>query len=526
MKTDILKKLKRKETLQGIGILILCLFSLYSVYLVVRTAAYSTFLIDDFKNRSSFRNFEWHGISSYFSYLIRSFRRGFFTQQGAYFPRFITLFRVKELTSRGALALSIDMMINAGLFYLTFILLLYTFMKKRIGSFSYSVIFISVIIFALTAFQVYDEIYYWMAAAGIYSYPLSCVLISLILILQYRQRPHVWQLIAAGIFGFLGMGGVLMIPAAGCSIMLLILIYDLLKERKTDKGSLIMFFVYLAGALLNVAAPGNYKRQARVTGLPNILEPELIATETADGGEAAAASSGSSPGILSRLFGAVKTTVLQYEARIVYYLGETCLILLLILLLIVGIALFRKGIRIERAYLIVSICALFVPFIVTFPVSFGYGSMEFPSRCQFVFDLCFYLTTFNLAVQAGIFIGSRIENREILFSLITLLSVICVVLISVDGFSIYDIKTRQMREDLRNHIYQDHHDACFAVYDYMDAHTGEDVVIEAEDFPEPIRNFRNFWMSAYNYDHYINTNVAKYYGLKSVIVHIPEEEQE
>ena len=67
------------------------------------------------------------------------------------------------------------------------------------------------------------------------------------------------------VFGILGCGGTLQIPAAICFVYLLLLIWSFFYKRDRFKEMVLIFILILAGALGNALAPGNFVRQARMT---------------------------------------------------------------------------------------------------------------------------------------------------------------------------------------------------------------------------------------------------------------------
>ena len=115
------------------------------------------------------------------------------------------------------------------------------------------------------------EAFYWYAGAANYMlvHSMSLFFYGLLIASVYdKGKKRTWDLIAASVLGFLVGGGNQMTALNVAVVMLVTIGFGIvLKKWKEYKALLIPVCLSLLGFILNVAAPGNWVRAERVTGM-------------------------------------------------------------------------------------------------------------------------------------------------------------------------------------------------------------------------------------------------------------------
>ena len=205
-------------------------------------------------------------------------RDTYLTWQGTYTGEIIMGL---EPSVRGSyMPLRLILILSVVLFVAGIIFMAFTIARKFFGL-SRNLSFGVALIAEFIAFNISPtgELFSWYTGAAVYTFPLIAFLFALSFsILSYYEGKKVYAVLA-GICGFIGSGGSLMIVGFGCaSYLVLILIYAYvigLKKSNMNRFMelLIPFIVTVIGALICVAAPGNYIRK-EVSGsihVPNAI---------------------------------------------------------------------------------------------------------------------------------------------------------------------------------------------------------------------------------------------------------------
>ena len=105
---------------------------------------------------------------------------------------------------------------------------------------------------------IYSELFFCYTCVMNYTLELSLAFLSVSFFLLLLRKQSTVYLIAGMLTGFLASGGTTEIASPNCAWLLLLLVihFDEVKKRKILA---LPFLSAFAGALLNVAAPGNYK---------------------------------------------------------------------------------------------------------------------------------------------------------------------------------------------------------------------------------------------------------------------------
>ncbi len=334
--------------------------------------------------------------------------------------------------------------------------------------------------------DVYAEIYFWFSGAVAYSMPFSLMLIALTLFLLINKeegsprRKKVRAGKAAALL-FLSSGGSLAVAGVGCYTALMLTAVFFLSTGKWSRYNLTVFAAGFAGALINVAAPGNFSRH--------------------DGTAGAGLHFGQAIGYTVRMFA-------EESARL---FRETILGLVFLFVIAAGVYLSGRCRIALRAYGIATTFALFAGLVAYFPVALGYGGYYVPNRCYFIIDTAMVISLLNLALFLGICAhrlgGLPSDGRAVMVSLYICLAAVVVTPLSMEELPLY-----RVARYVHNGSYRAYYEKCAAIYEYLEACPEEDVVLE---MPEYIEDFECFYIDG-DETGWVNQGIAAYYGKRSV----------
>lgn len=465
-----------------------CLAILGMVYVIVGSAKYTVLLGDDFCTGTQV------GLSqgSFFQYVGMSFgymKEMYLSWQGCFFSMFIQAL-LSPINHAGLPQLRLVMVINALLFFASLSDVVWTtfdFVWKEKKNPGIRLTVITLILFGILDAQVFTEIFFWYTGAVGYNFPFSFALFGIMFFLlsnkeRYNRKIKNLFAVLSALFLFLSSGGSLAVAGTGCYIVLLVTLAFYLTSKKISVRNIIMAAAGLTGAFVNVLAPGNYIRHE---------------------------NSGSG---LLLLLKSVKWAVRNVWTEIERLMKTTLFGVVLLALVLVGIYLSEKLQAVLKEYGIVSILALAVGYVTTFPVALGYGGPSFPNRCYFILDIVLVLSLGNFAVFVGCCLdqwaGIR-ENRSVCAALgiVLFATLIC----SPEAFS--DSPLMKVAASMRNGTYENYYNECVAVYDYLETCPEDNVVIK---MPAYIENFECFYFDD-DETAWVNVGIAEYYHKESVI---------
>lgn len=464
--------------------LILC--NVYMILTIVRVGSYTILNADDFS----------HGVeigvyrTDFFSYLNASFKyayKEYTGWQGTYFSMFFQAL-LSPVNNYGLTQLKYTMIAVNLLFFVSLIFFMHTALKSlNQQNRLINLAVITSVIFALTNYNPYQEVYYWYSGAVSYSVPLSLLLIGFALILKMNKQFKPGYFIGASVLGFLAMGGSLTVTALGCYGLLLIALYYFIREKKIIKSDFIVFGIWFIGALINALAPGNFVRHGVIddTGL--------------------------------HLRDSIHDAIYMMDIRLQWFINNTNIAWILLVFIIIGIYVGKKTDFNHKSYYICSILGIAAPILVAFPIGMGYSAQYIPNRCAFLIDFSILLSFLNLFFALGICISGKLEetNRK---TVITLLFIMLSVTWMYDNYRLKSMVVLNINKQFEDGIYQNYYDRMIDVYHiFEEGEKGTDLVMKRKDIPEDIEYFNNFTLSD-NPDYWVNTYIAKYYGLNSVVL--------
>lgn len=358
------------------------------------------------------------------------------------------------------------------------------------------IVSISAVLAGCLNVRVVKELYFWYVGACGYTIPLLTGILGItcmIIVLKNANNGKKEKLCLyfAIIFGFLSSGGALQVTAYICWIYMLLLSWSILKKKKV-KVMAFAFCSTLLGALINVAAPGNYARQS--------ISYEKIS-------------------IFKAAYYAFNVTI----SEIRYIFSQTYIPWLLLLLIILAF-LFLKPVK-DKLYhpLIVGGAALISWLISTFPVCYGYADSTLASRGYETLDIYIIIGLF-------LFINSLVnwlKLKEIFLSKEVVLAMSILAMINIgylqNSVPISSIPGMQCWQQIFSGELKRYHDEWIEVFDTIER--SEDAVVEV-----PISRWAyeadlvimKPGMSE-NFEKWVNDGIATYYGKEKVRVVVQDE---
>lgn len=343
------------------------------------------------------------------------------------------------------------------------------------------------LLFAVAAlFCVYDtrawpEIDSWISGYNAYGLPTVFGLLAASLMCRRASDFKPWLVLAA-LCAFLGAGGTLQITGGICCILLVILLVKALQGfAKISDG--IIFGASFLGALINVAAPGNYVRRNSVdpTGFhPGIALPFII-----------------------QWGNDVWTTLLTHP---------------LVPALLVGI--FVLGIHLQERIcprtwklLLLLLACVAAPYISAFPVCLGYGGGYFPNRCLWAATVLATLALLTAVFVLGCLVGRVLKGRG--NKLVNTTSTIAILVLTVFGAAALS-KTSATYATLQHLTDGTIDKYCREVdtaLEELSRQEGPDAKVK--DLPSPIEEIKSFYISP-DPTNGMNQYIAIYYGFNSI----------
>lgn len=440
---------------------------------------------DDFANASVTRRM----ISENGSYFLAALKRSkdlYLATSGYYFVAFLNTF-FSPFLRWGVWGIRIFCLLNNLFFYITLYFFVRIILKKFVKNImDDAVLTIYVmLLFCFTNISVNSEIAFWYCANVGYLLSLSVILWGSIFFLNAIENEKKYWLFGAMILGILGSGACLNLTALNCFFYLMIAAWGICAEKKL-KVSVICFGSALAGALINVASPGNYLRHDSVN---------------------------SEYDIMGALIKSVKFTI----SRTGYLLSDSLLPFILIGLFVYLLLFSPIGKDIRRLVNPVWLITVFfaAQIVVVFPVYLGYGNYM-PERCVFIQDSLLYFSLFIVVIYTHIWLQQKhlehIFDRRLAITVLVSLIVPLCMWYSGKSFadsclSIYLAEQIINGEDKKYVIYWD------SILDEIEGSGGRIVIVRPSyDSPKLLMNIAleddpTYW---------VNSCIASYYNKESV----------
>ncbi len=473
-----IKSMLNLETIPGIiGILIITVIG--CVY--IGGAYYTVLAADDFSHALYIEAMHvdfWSYLKASFSYAYEMYM----TWQGTYFSMFIqALF--SPINNYGLPQLRVVMVLNAvffmGGFWAFYWSVFHILMKEKTGIKLFG---IAVFTFALFGYRSYYEVFFWFSGATSYGVPISCLLMSLAIYLNYLTQKKKSLLVGAGFLGILAMGGSLTIAGTGCYLLLLIVLAEFLEKNRVTVSTIILFCLYLAGALVNTLAPGNYTRHG-------VIDDGIYPMK------------------------AFRMAWYQYEKEVNWLFDSTNMMLLMAIIMLCGFFLSSLCKVKMKNHIIISLFSLVLPLVTAFPVTLAYSKdVYYPDRCLFILDLAVELVLFNLAFVIGRLIAMAVSKMKSGYRKIAVV-LLFVVLLCTTRYKNADVVCLDLAKNLLNGTIPSYYEECERIVDTIENSQEANIVIT--NMPTPVPNFGEFLLLEEPHL-WPNSAIALLYGKESV----------
>jgi hypothetical protein len=471
--------MKNNERTKNIIFTILALLAVVIIIFPTSISGYFTiYNADDFSVANFMSNYSgslWITVIGAFRYMCTFYK----TLQGTYVSEFIQALLV-PLNGFGWKQLHIIMFFNVVLLAASIAYIVYSFCMYFKIRFIHALAVIIIVIVGIFGFYSWNEVITWYSGAVVYSFSVIFGLFAVGLMI--KDRKHLSTIFVASFLGILTSGGNLEVAGTVCYLMLICAVIKKL-QKKYDKCDLVIFVSTVIGALINVAAPGNYLRHEAID----------------DSG--------------MHLFEAIGNTVIVVFEWIKNMLVDCPFVVLLFIAMWIG---FNKGKQLKRnnkiAYLFM-ILILLLPFVTAFPVCLGYSSTDLPNRCQFVLAISIVFALVAIAISIGYLIGNRKEK----FSVGKVIIGIILFYIVISGFNsnwrVNETVLFKMYGQVIKGEFKKYYTKCREIYGLIESDTNSDVFIF--EFPEEINNYYCLGISE-DVTWWYNNATAHYYGKNTV----------
>jgi len=395
--------------------------------------------------------------------------------------------------------LRIILALSVILFVISLIFLVYQFTRKFLD-FTPTQAWIAALTAEFMAFNISEtgELFTWYTGAAVYTFPLIGFLFCLPFSILSFSTSKIRYSVLAAIFGFIGAGGSLEVVGFGCAAyVVLLLMYAARIGIKKSNIKKILFLVYpfvitLIGAIITVAAPGNYVRHDLMEeeGTLNVIPSAFYSTVN----------------LISHVCSLLSSYIIPYAFLLCFVLG--------------ALAACRTAIK-GKHVLYAILALVFVGFTTCFPVLLGYDAYSLDGlssvdRVLYTFDFVIALMCMPVGFVLGMYVrgvfkAHKLDTKnELLKSSI----VIVALLLATSGTLINNFRngmTMRIFNDLKNESVENVSVALDDIYKEVARGSG-DVTVTRPPFPDTV-----LYIPAYidNPDYFANVEVADYYDVDS-----------
>lgn len=300
---------------------------------------------------------------------------------GYFFGAFLN-FYISPLLRGGIEALRITVFVLNFFFYVSLYFLVNELLEFFwcVRNIKIALLVYILVLFAFTNNEYNSEMISWYCTMIGYLFVVACSFWGIIYFLKAVQNNKLKYLIASSVLGFLASGGSLNITALNCGMYLIVAFAAVYMFQK-KKIAFICFFSALAGAVVNVLAPGNYIRHG--AGPYSVLE--ALSTASYYGKQ-------------------------QIQELVLYspFVLLLCIFFVLMLKMIHNPRAIKGWHLVAFGWIIVAGIIM-----VNFPVCLGYIVDYFPDRCVWVQNCVIYLGSFSWIACLAEWIKRRFGDFEI-----------------------------------------------------------------------------------------------------------------
>jgi hypothetical protein len=337
-----------------------------------------------------------------------------------------------------------------------------------------------------------SENYFWLTGVCVYTMPLAVALLGSAFFIKAdtNARYRKLYIILSSLLGIVAAGGSLQITALVCSIYLSLFVVQMMSSKHSRSYiivEMIPFLSALAGALINVCAPGNFKRSSGQLYIRSALVNSVYV-----------------------LIGESKHLFIDYSIGIFVFL-----------IFFIALISSNESTRcsLKKILLSVFICGS-IAYISTFPVLLGYNSSDLTGspRTEYMCALILGFSYLYLSYLAAIYIKTRFNvkiTRETVLSVI----IIAFLLLCSNGFNnmfrgLGNGMTCRILSELRNGDIQEAEMTYMSIYDTLRESKNQDVNLKLTRPAETVL----YTPKIYDKEWWVNVAMSEYFGAKSLNV--------
>lgn len=468
MKT--LRELKDIKWISFFKIAAAILFLCVSVWLVLTFAVAISYtfpqVIDDVATLMNKKYYVETDHVSSFGAALEVSKESFFHWQGIYFTQFMDtwLIPVRDNWKIDLFRFRIIMVSFYIFFVVSVLFFIYALIRRIYGikdSLICTIVSFAVFYFVFTAYIPWRENFYWYQGAVCYMFPLSIYLFTCACILMANMDMRLIMCIIFSIISFFAAGSALCIPGVGCYMLLLICLFDLKNKYKW-----IIFSSSTLGAVINVLAPGNYRRRDYIdsTGL-HLGKMICVSAQDSINAFKVLFSEGFTP----LIWGGV------------------------IIFILIGLGYKNEKINFKQIALL-SVLILLFPFLIAFPVELGYSGGGLPNRVLF----CEHFAVSGIVFLDSYFIGAflsrkfsivKVREKVMIFGVGIALVCFCIIQFNKNVYTERIVNINTFNE-LRAGVIPKFSEEVMELYTYLETTPEKDIVITKQ--PNPIWDFEKF----------------------------------
>lgn len=451
----------------------LLVISFLLIGILTLTTSFTVFVGDDYSHALSIGVYNV-GFLEYLKAVFSFVKNVYLTWQGTYSAMFFQAL-LSPLNNGGFTSLRIIMILNCLLLFLSIFLFIFKGLNFNKDNFFIKSILFFLVTVLLIVYISYEETFYWFSGSTSYSMPLIFTINGITLYLLYRRNKKLIYIILSMLCGIVTGGASLTVVALGCYINLLIVLYDIFKNKKVDSLALINFLIWLICGLINVLAPGNYLRFEYETGT-------------------------SSFNLIQTLYYAF----LMWGYRGLSLLSKNILLLSFLIAILLG---YKYGNKDNlKLKVIFSLLTILTPFVVAFPVALSMGDkLQISKRIMFIMDIGLILAILLIGYTLGTLIN---KYKPAIYNKLKYLSIIVGILslIFIKPTNIININRQLINGD-----YKEYYDTYIELTDYLSILTWNKVGIPSKMMPKDLDGFYNFYLN--DWQDWVNKSIAQYYNL-------------
>ncbi len=412
-------ELKKEVGIRILNVLLILMIVFIAAPVVVG-AGYTYLCEDDY----SFEAGANDAANSYSNPVIGALHKTYsyaLSNQGTYLFSFLIHF-LRPYSVWGLTGFHFVMICIALFFILSLCYMVHNICYKSPSTLKYFLMFAAVFAaFGLRGTDKARELFFWYTGALNFTVEMSFMFLTVSLMLiairmssvdivdkEAFKKKKMWILIAGFITGLLASGGALEVTSPNCAFLLAIIIIDF-DIIKSDRILALPFIGAFVGAIINVAAPGNYVRATSVVN---------------EGHETVA--------------DAIRDTFVVYGEETVYILKRPLFLLVLAIILTATV---YTGLKIRKGgmslkWMLICVAGVFaMQFLTMFPVIFGYHEASLKNyRTTACYEILARLMYIFVVMCLGQYIGElRLQKSsskctgKIVCATCTLLIAACII---------------------------------------------------------------------------------------------------